>query len=74
MRMGRFFCGGRDYRAHFTTAAGEGRMESVTIYDNLSSGRDWHFGETFGRFEIQVCKWTVKDVEALKRHGRQLGA
>src|SRR5260370_38628589 len=70
MRMGRFFIvGGAGFiGSHFTDVllAKDG-VESVTIYDNLSSGRDWHFAKHLGDSRFKFVNGDVKDVEALKR-------
>src|SRR5258708_36923014 len=70
MRMGRFFIvGGAGFiGSHFTDVllAKDG-VESVTIYDNLSSGRDWHFAKHLADSKFKFVNGDVKDVEALKR-------
>lgn len=70
MRMGRFFIvGGAGFiGSHFTDVllAKDG-VESVTIYDNLSSGRDWHFAKHLGDSKFKFVNGDVKDIEALKR-------
>jgi UDP-glucose 4-epimerase len=70
MRMGRFFVvGGAGFiGSHFTDVllAKDG-VESVTIYDNLSSGRDWHFAKHLGDSKFKFVNGDVKDIEALKR-------
>ena len=48
MRLGRFFIvGGAGFiGSHFTDILlGPSGAASVTIYDNLSSGRQWHFAK-----------------------------
>jgi UDP-glucose 4-epimerase len=54
--------------SHFTDVllAKDG-VESVTIYDNLSSGRDWHFAKHLGDSKFKFVNGDVKDIEALKR-------
>ena len=70
MSMTRFFIvGGAGFiGSHFTDVllAKDG-VESVTIYDNLSSGRDWHFAKHLGKSKFKFVNGDVKDIEALKR-------
>src|SRR5246127_5129830 len=70
MRMGRFFIvGGAGFiGSHFTDVllAKEG-VKSVTIYDNLTSGREWHFAKHSGNSRFKFVKGDVKDIESLKR-------
>jgi UDP-glucose 4-epimerase len=70
MRMGRFFIvGGAGFiGSHFTDVllATEG-VQSVTIYDNLSSGREWHFAKHLRNANFRFVKGDVKDIEVLKR-------
>src|SRR5258708_9924284 len=70
MRMGRFFvvCGAGFVGTHFTEllVAKDG-VESVTIYDSLSSGRDWHVRKHLANAKFKCVKGDVKDFEALKR-------
>jgi len=70
MSMTRFFIvGGAGFiGSHFTDVflAKDG-VESVTIYDNLSSGRDWHFAKHLGDSKFKFVNGDVKDIEALKR-------
>ena len=68
--MGRFFIvGGAGFiGSHFTDVllAKDG-VKSVTIYDNLSSGREWHFAKHLGNPKFKFVQGDVKDFETLKR-------
>jgi len=70
MTMGRFFIvGGAGFiGSHFTDVllALDG-VQSVTIYDNLTSGREWHFAKHLANPKFRFVKGDVKDFEALKR-------
>src|SRR5208337_4288987 len=70
MKTGRFFIvGGAGFiGSHFTDAllAKDG-VAGVTIYDNLSSGREWHFARHLSNPKFRFFKGDVKDLEALKR-------
>jgi len=70
MRIGRFFIvGGAGFiGSHFTDVllARDG-VEAVTIYDNLASGREWHFAKHLPNPKFKFAKGDVKDLEALKR-------
>src|SRR5713101_7223285 len=70
MKMGRFFIvGGAGFiGSHFTDVLlATAGIESVTIYDNLSSGRDWHFAKHLSNPKFKFINGDVKDIEALKR-------
>ena len=70
MTMGRFFIvGGAGFiGSHFTDVLlARDSVESVTIYDNLSSGRDWHFAKHLSNSKFKFVNGDVKDIEALKR-------
>lgn len=68
-------------RSHFFIAGGAGFIGShfcdhllasgdttaVTLYDNFSSGRDWHFGHHLGDGRLHVVRGDVEDTEALVR-------
>jgi UDP-glucose 4-epimerase len=41
--------------------------ESVTIFDNLSSGREWHFAKHLPNPKFKFVKGDVKDLDTLKR-------
>jgi UDP-glucose 4-epimerase len=70
MKMGRFFIvGGAGFiGSHFTDVllAKDG-VDSVTIYDNLTSGRKWHFAKHLANPKFKFAKGDVKDLEVLKR-------
>ncbi len=70
MGIGRFFIvGGAGFiGSHFTDVllARDG-VAGVTIYDNLSSGREWHFAKHLGNPKFKFAKGDVKDLETLKR-------
>ena len=69
MRSRRFFIvGGAGFiGSHFTDAllANPG-IEQVTIYDNLSSGREWHFEHHLSNPRFRFVRGDVKDLEALR--------
>jgi UDP-glucose 4-epimerase len=70
MGLGRFFIvGGAGFiGSHFTDALlGSMGAESVTIYDNLSSGREWHFAKHLNNPNFKFVKGDVKDLDAMKR-------
>ena len=70
MTMGRFFIvGGAGFiGSHFTDVLlGAAGAESVTIYDNLSSGREWHFAKHLHNPKFKFVKGDVKDLDALKQ-------
>jgi UDP-glucose 4-epimerase len=70
MRMGRFFIvGGAGFiGSHFTDMLlAQDGVKSVTIYDNLTSGREWHFAKHSSNSKFKFVKGDVKDIESLKR-------
>ena len=70
MSLGRFFIvGGAGFiGSHFTDVLlGEAGAESVAIYDNLSSGREWHFAKHLSNPRFKFVKGDVKDLDSLKR-------
>ena len=70
MSLGRFFIvGGAGFiGSHFTDALlGPAGAAAVTIYDNLSSGREWHFAKHLGNPRFKFVKGDVKDLDALRR-------
>ena len=70
MRLGRFFIvGGAGFiGSHFTDILlGPSGAASVTIYDNLSSGRQWHFAKHLDDPKFKFVKGDVKDLDSLKR-------
>jgi UDP-glucose 4-epimerase len=70
MKSGRFFIvGGAGFiGSHFTDVLlGDPGVEAVTIYDNLSSGREWHFAKHLHNPKFRFVKGDVKDLESLRR-------
>lgn len=69
MKHGRFFIvGGAGFiGSHFTdqllASAG---VQSVTVYDNLTSGREWHFHRHLADPRFRFIKGDVKDLQTLK--------
>lgn len=52
--------------SHFTDALLAGpQVEAVTLYDNFSSGREWHYEHHLDDPRLQVIRAEVKDTEAL---------
>jgi UDP-glucose 4-epimerase len=70
MKAGRFFIvGGAGFiGSHFTDVLlADAAGYSVTIYDNLSSGREWHFAKHLHNPKFKFCKGDVKDLDSLRR-------
>ena len=70
MKAGRFFIvGGAGFvGSHFTDVLlADAAGHSVTIYDNLSSGREWHFAKHLHNPNFKFCKGDVKDLDSLRR-------
>jgi UDP-glucose 4-epimerase len=70
MRPGRFFIvGGAGFiGSHFADVLlGEAGAAAVTIYDNLSSGREWHFAKHLGNPKFKFVKGDVKELDLLRR-------
>jgi len=70
MRLGSFFIiGGAGFiGSHFTDILlGPAGAASVTIYDNLSSGREWHFAKHRSDPKFKFVRGDVKDLDSLKR-------
>ena len=44
---------------------GEPATEQVTLFDNFSSGREWHFAAHDGDSRLRVVKGDVRDLDAL---------
>jgi len=68
--MGRFFIvGGAGFiGSHFTDVLlADAGVQAVTIYDNLSSGREWHFAKHLHNPKFKFFKGDVKDLESLRR-------
>lgn len=54
--------------SHFTDVLlAREEVQAVTLYDNLTSGREWHFQQHLGNPKFKFAKGDVKDLEALKR-------
>jgi UDP-glucose 4-epimerase len=54
--------------SHFTDyLLGEGDAAGVTLYDNFSSGREWHYAHHAGDPRLRVVRGDVEDTEALAR-------
>jgi UDP-glucose 4-epimerase len=71
-RVGRSFIivGGAGFiGSHFTDRllSGEEGVERVTLYDNFSSGREWHFAHHQTDPRLQVVRGDVKDLDRLTR-------
>jgi UDP-glucose 4-epimerase len=69
MRGSRFFiAGGAGFiGSHFTDfLLRQDEVERVTLYDNFSSGREWHYAPYAGDERLKVVRADVKDLPALK--------
>jgi UDP-glucose 4-epimerase len=64
-----FIVGGAGFiGSHFTDhLLGAGAAAGVTLYDNFSSGREWHFAHHTKDPRFSVVRGQVEDTEALKR-------
>jgi len=64
-----FIVGGAGFiGSHFTDhLLGEAAVAGVTLYDNFSSGRQWHFAHHQKDPRLAVARGDVEDVEALRR-------
>lgn len=52
--------------SHFTDALlADDEVEQVTLYDNFSSGREWHYAHHAGDTRLRVVRGEVADGEAL---------
>jgi UDP-glucose 4-epimerase len=70
MTLGRFFIvGGAGFiGSHFTDALlARADVGAVTVFDNLSSGREWHFRHHLSNSKFRFVQGDVKDLDALKR-------
>jgi UDP-glucose 4-epimerase len=70
MKLGKFLIvGGAGFiGSHFTDALlAHPAIQSVTIFDNLTSGREWHFEQHLGNPKFEFVKGDVKDIEGLKQ-------
>lgn len=71
MRDRRFFlAGGAGFiGSHFTDRLLADRdVEAVTLFDNFSSGREWHYAHHQGDARLRVVHGDVKDLAALERN------
>ena len=55
--------------SHFTDRllTQEKDLERVTLFDNFSSGREWHYAHHAADARLKVVREDVKDLEALTR-------
>ena len=62
-----FLVGGAGFiGSHFTDhLLGDSETEAVTIYDNFSSGREWHYQHHSGDPRLRVIRGDVKDTDRL---------
>ena len=70
MGSGRFFIvgGAGVIGSPFTDLLLRGKeTEAVTIYDNLTSGREWHYRHHLGDSRFKFIRGDVRDGEALRR-------
>jgi UDP-glucose 4-epimerase len=70
MKSNRFFIvGGAGFiGSHFADALlADPQIEQVTVYDNLSSGREWHFEHHWTNPKFRFVRGDVKDLENLRR-------
>ena len=65
--MSRFFIvGGAGFLgSHFVDRLLGGRQRRVTVFDNFSSGREWHLEQHAGDERLNVVRGDVKDLDAL---------
>jgi len=64
-----FIVGGAGFiGSHFTDhLLGAGGAAAVTLYDNFTSGREWHHAHHAGDARLRVVRGNVEDTEALVR-------
>jgi UDP-glucose 4-epimerase len=62
-----FIAGGAGFiGSHFTDRLlADAAVGGVTLYDNFSSGRDWHYAHHVDVSRFQVIRGDVKDIDAL---------
>lgn len=62
-----FLVGGAGFiGSHFTDRLlGRDDVEAVTLFDNFSSGREWHYEHHAGDGRLRVVRGDVKDLDAL---------
>jgi UDP-glucose 4-epimerase len=65
-----FLAGGAGFiGSHFTDRLLADRgVEVVTLFDNFSSGREWHYAHHQGDARLRVIHGDVKDIAALERN------
>jgi UDP-glucose 4-epimerase len=63
-----FIVGGAGFiGSHFTdNLLANAEIDRVTLYDNFSSGREWHYAQHRGDSRLQVVRGEVADLEQLK--------
>jgi len=69
MRSRRYFiAGGAGFiGSHFTDRLlADPAMEAVTLYDNFSSGREWHYAQHTDDSRLRVVRGDLKDFDALR--------
>lgn len=64
-----FIVGGAGFiGSHFTDRLlGDASVKAVTLFDNFSSGREWHFEPHLGDSRFAVVRGDVKDLDALTK-------
>ena len=69
MTASRFFIvGGAGFiGSHFTDSLLASGAAGVTLYDNFSSGREWHYAHHHGDSRLRVVRGDVKDFAALEQ-------
>jgi UDP-glucose 4-epimerase len=62
-----FVVGGAGFiGSHFTDRLlNDATVTAVTLYDNFSSGREWHYEHHLGDARLKVVRGDVKDIETL---------
>jgi len=62
-----FICGGAGFiGSHFTDRLlDDGATAAVTLFDNFSSGREWHYAHHAGDPRLRVVRGEVKDLDSL---------
>lgn len=71
-----FIVGGAGFiGSHFTDRLlADSATKAVTLYDNFSSGREWHYAHHSGDSRLRVVRGDVKDLASLRdaMHGHDL--
>ncbi|HEY2900625.1 MAG TPA: NAD-dependent epimerase/dehydratase family protein [Polyangia bacterium] len=64
-----FIVGGAGFiGSHFTDRLlGDARIPGVTLYDNFTSGREWHYAHHAGDARLRVVRGKVEDLPALRQ-------